>query len=102
MNKLLRQQIQKHFGETPLPHEVLEFLQVISSSYDQYEQDHALLERSMDISSQEMTKRKEAEKAKAESESKYKELLEKMSDGAYKSSHEGKFIEVNPALVNML
>lgn len=102
MNKLLRQQIKMHFGEKPLPGEVLEFLQVISSSYDQYEKEHTMLEHSIEVSSEEMTKRKEAEKAKAESESKYKELFEKMADGAYKSSHEGRFIEVNPALVNML
>jgi PAS domain S-box-containing protein len=35
-------------------------------------------------------------------ENKYQQLFEKMVDGVYKSSHEGKFIEVNPALVKML
>ena len=54
MNKLLRRQIQKHFGETPLPRELQDFLQVINSSYDRYEQDRAMLERSIDISSKEM------------------------------------------------
>ena len=37
-----------------------------------------------------------------ESEEKYKELIEKMLDGVYKSTHEGKFLQVNDALVKML
>ncbi len=49
-----------------------------------------------------ITNRKKAEIAIAESENKYRSLFEKMVDGIYKSSHEGKFLEVNPALVNML
>jgi len=46
--------------------------------------------------------KKEAENAIFESENKYKMLFEKMSDGLYKSTSEGKFIDVNPALVQML
>ena len=36
------------------------------------------------------------------SEEKYKGLFEKMLDGVYKSSHEGKFLQINNAMVNML
>ncbi|MFN0188453.1 MAG: PAS domain S-box protein, partial [Bacteroidia bacterium] len=39
---------------------------------------------------------------KSTTESKYKELFEKMADGIYKSTVEGKFIDVNPGLVKML
>ncbi len=45
-------------------------------------------------------KMKEVELQK--SEEKYKELFEKMLDGVYKSSHEGKFLQINNAMVNML
>jgi PAS domain S-box-containing protein len=49
-----------------------------------------------------ITKRKHAEMANAESENKFRNLFEKMADGVYKSSHEGKFIDVNNSLVRML
>ncbi|MFN8164769.1 MAG: PAS domain-containing sensor histidine kinase [Bacteroidia bacterium] len=44
----------------------------------------------------------ELENALRESERKYRHLFETMHDGVYKSSHDGKFIDVNPALVKML
>jgi PAS domain S-box-containing protein len=49
-----------------------------------------------------ITKRKQAESSLAESENNYRGLFEKMLDGVYKSTYEGKFIEVNPAMVTML
>jgi len=36
------------------------------------------------------------------SETVYRNLVEKMPDGVYRSTHEGKFVEVNPAMVKML
>ncbi|MGE5681190.1 MAG: PAS domain S-box protein [Bacillota bacterium] len=49
-----------------------------------------------------ITERKRTEQELRESEKKYRDLIEKMLDGVYKSTHEGKFLEVNPAMVNML
>ena len=37
-----------------------------------------------------------------ESEEKYRLVIETMQDGVYRSSHEGKFLEVNPAMVKIL
>ncbi len=48
-----------------------------------------------------ITKRKLAEIALVESEAMYRNLIEKMPDGVYKSTHDGKFVEVNPAMVKM-
>ena len=48
-----------------------------------------------------ITKRKQAEIGLMESEAMYRNLIEKMPDGVYKSTHEGKFVEVNPAMVKM-
>jgi PAS domain S-box-containing protein len=45
---------------------------------------------------------KQAELALRESEALYRTLVEKMPDGVYKSTHDGKFVDVNPAMVKML
>jgi len=55
LNSLLLKQIQKKFGQMDdLPPEVMELMSGISRTYDMYERERQLLERSMDISSSEM------------------------------------------------
>lgn len=49
-----------------------------------------------------VTESKRAELALQESEALYRNLVERLPDGVYKSTHEGKFVEVNPAMVQML
>ncbi len=49
-----------------------------------------------------ISERVHAEQALLESEAIYHHLVLKLPDGVYKSSHEGKFIDVNPAMVLML
>lgn len=49
-----------------------------------------------------ITDRVKAQEALQESEAIYRMLIEKMPDGVYKSTHDGKFIDVNPAMVRML
>jgi PAS domain S-box-containing protein len=51
---------------------------------------------------QDITEKKLAELAIQESELKFRGLFEKMLDGVYKTSSHGKFIDANPALINML
>ncbi|MDQ3049746.1 MAG: PAS domain S-box protein [Bacteroidota bacterium] len=68
-NKLLQRQLQKHLSNTSLPEELLPLLKVISDSYEHYESDRLILERSMELSSYEMielnnTLRKETEELK--------------------------------------
>jgi len=49
-----------------------------------------------------ITERKRAEEAHLKSERQYRQLIETMQDGVYRSSHEGRFLEVNPAMVKIL
>src|ERR1041385_15640 len=53
LNKLLQRQLHKFFGDT-VPGDLTEIFQVISESYDHYEKDRKMLERSIDLSSNEM------------------------------------------------
>ena len=46
--------------------------------------------------------RKQAEVGLKASEENYRELVEQIPDGVYKSTHDGKFVEVNSAMVKML
>ncbi|MEP7264292.1 MAG: PAS domain-containing sensor histidine kinase [Bacteroidota bacterium] len=55
-----------------------------------------------DVIISDITDKKSAERKESETESKYRDLFEKTVDGIYKSSHQGKFLEVNPAVVKML
>jgi PAS domain S-box-containing protein len=71
MNKLLLRQTKKSFGDiNKVPPALLNFLQVISETYDDFDQDRGLAERSIELSSQELLKvnqllRQESEKQKA-------------------------------------
>lgn len=48
-----------------------------------------------------ITARKSMEEALRESELRYRSLFDRMMDGIYRSTHEGKFVEVNQAMVRM-
>jgi PAS domain S-box-containing protein/putative nucleotidyltransferase with HDIG domain len=48
-----------------------------------------------------VTDRKKAEENLRESEERYRTLFAGMLDGVYRSTHDGKFVDVNPAMLNM-
>lgn len=55
MNKLLERQIKKSFGDiSKVPPDFSNFLQVISETYDGFDQDRGLAERSIELSSSEL------------------------------------------------
>jgi PAS domain S-box-containing protein len=45
--------------------------------------------------------RRQAEESLRQSEERYRTLFDRMLDGVYRSTHEGRFVEVNPAMVRM-
>jgi len=48
-----------------------------------------------------ITERKRAEENLRQSEERYRSLFDQTLDGTYRSTHEGRFVDVNPALVKM-
>src|ERR1051325_1404957 len=58
MHKLLERQIQRHFGSLDaVPESLRAFIDAINATYEDHEEDHKLLERSMEISSEELVER---------------------------------------------
>lgn len=51
---------------------------------------------------QDVTARRQMEEALRESEAVHRNLIERMMDGVYKSTHDGKFVDVNSAMVKLL
>ncbi|MCS7073005.1 MAG: ATP-binding protein [Bacteroidia bacterium] len=54
MNKILEKQIVKHLGNQPVSKKYQKLLEAISDTYNHYEADRVLMERSMDLSSKEL------------------------------------------------
>ncbi len=48
-----------------------------------------------------ITQRKQMELALRTSEERYRSLFDRMMDGVYRSTHQGRFVEINPAMVKM-
>ena len=48
-----------------------------------------------------ITERKQADETLRESRERYLSLFNNMLDGIYRSTHDGKFVDINPAMVNM-
>lgn len=82
LNKLLLRQITKSFGDTDkVPEELYKLFQVISDSYDHYEKDRKMLERSIELTSKEMIELNNKLRKETEEESKlvFDKLKESLS-----------------------
>lgn len=77
-NRLLKRQVRRYLGDMDnLTPEMMKFLEAVNRSYNHYEEDRLLLERSMDISSEELRETNQRLKEEAE---KQKTILGKLKN----------------------
>ncbi len=92
MHKVLERQLKKYFGDRPIPKEWEAFLSAVSETYQHADEDRALVERSLEISSTELTainKQLQEEKIRDEA------LLVSIGDGVIATDEEGRIIVMN-------
>ena len=54
MHSLLKRQLRRYLGDKPIPDECREFLNAVNDAYEASDQDRKMLERSLELSSQEL------------------------------------------------
>ncbi len=117
MHKLLERQLKKLFGSTDaVAREMAELLEIVDESYEQSDADRELLERSLDLTSQELLEAnaelrrertdleqrvKERTESIRRSEARYRDLFEGSRDVIYVASAEGRLLDINPAGVEL-
>jgi PAS domain S-box-containing protein len=95
-NPLLRRQIRKYLGNEELvPPELLPLLEAVNQSYEHYESDRAMIERSIDISSQELLEVNE--RLRRESRESFRLLAENSSDVIARWDLRGSCLYISPS-----
>ncbi|HMD55325.1 MAG TPA: PAS domain S-box protein [Phycisphaerae bacterium] len=101
MHRLLQRQLKKYFDKTDqFPDELQQFVNAVDDAYTHADEDRALNERSMDLSSNELQARN-AELAEAKVEKKYRAIFENVTEGIFQSTPQGRYILANPALAKI-
>ena len=114
MHKLLKQQIQRHLGDLKnFPPEWKPFLEAVDAAYKEAEEDYEMLERAMDLASDELIEKNADLKLEISERKKFQEdiqaltqrnqlILDSAGEGIYGLDREGKTTFVNPAAELML
>lgn len=118
MHKILRRQIERYYGDIEhLPEEFKTFVEAVGKTYSDYEKEYALIERSLNISSKELTEinqelRKEKEVVEQKVRKRTAELEDErlkltsvtahMADGAILLDPHGQMLFSNRAMQHML
>ncbi len=99
MNKLLARQVKKIFGSIEnIPSDLLPFLQTVSGTYDGFDQDRTLAERSIELSSQELLEANQRIREEAETQ---KALLSGIGDAMIGTDKDSRIIVLNESAENM-
>lgn len=114
MHKLLERQVRKHFGSVgDVPEPLRPFLERIDEAYQAADRDRTLLERSMDLASQELVARnealaaqvereKEARRALRRSEQDYRRIVETATEGIWLLGPDHRTRFVNQRMADLL
>ena len=109
MHKLLQRQIKRHFGAAPLPDSVCRLVDAIDQTYRLNDEDRALLERSLELSSEELNERYndlknqlEVNRKAAASLELARRVFEVSLDGIVIVDPDFRVVDINDALCQML
>ena len=100
LHSLLRRQLKGRADPSALPGEWRAFIDTVNEAYRQFDEDRTMLERSLDLSSQELLQANSDLKAK--DEARFQATFNQAAVGLAHVSPEGKFILVNRRLCEML
>jgi PAS domain S-box-containing protein len=99
MHRLLQRQLRKFIGRTDgFPEDIQRLLHAVSEAYTAGDEDRALIERSMELSSRELL---DSNQELALAERKYRAIFENVTDGIFQATPAGAYVAVNPALARI-
>jgi PAS domain S-box-containing protein len=99
MHRLLERQLKRNFGKiSGFDPEMTRFVDAVGEAYAQSDEDRAMIERSMEISSRELLARN---KELAVAENKYRVIFENVNEGIFQVTPAGQFISANPSLARI-
>lgn len=104
-HSLLARQLRKYIGNNPMPDEFWQFVSAVNAAYDAFDSDRLMLERSLDLSSQELlqaySEQKKMTEALLSSEERYRAIFENASEAIFiveaEGEQAGKIVSANPA-----
>jgi len=108
MHSLLKRQFKRIFGDSfPGTEEWQTFVEAVNNAYREFDADRRMLERSLELSSNELlqanSEMRAIIQALRESEEKYRSLVENVSIGVYRNitGPHGRFLQANRAMVKI-
>jgi PAS domain S-box-containing protein len=100
MHKLVARQVRKHLGDVEkLPPEMRAFIADVSAAYEAADADRLLVERSLELTSQELMHRNQALR---ESELRYRRIVETATEGILLTDPQGKITFANERMADIL
>jgi PAS domain S-box-containing protein len=100
MHRLLERQLKKKLGRSEGFEQSMQwFIEAVNDAYAQSDEDRAMLERSMELSSRELLARN---RELAVAEKKYRAIFENSTEGIFQIISNGSFISANPATAQIL
>ncbi len=114
MHSLLRRQLKRHFDDpASLPAEWQDFISAVNEAYEQSDTDRSMLERSLELSSNELqqtnellkreiTDRMRTGEALRKSEEKHRRIFEQYQDIYYETDLDGRIKIISPSVRSLL